>query len=144
MANISCNVISVVSEMHLVDMAISSEGRLDVPDTKWADGAATRVLPVISNIVPAPGTGIYASDTLQFDVTDDSGLFTAIVIMVEYPDGNYEVVYDGNTFAYNFQNCTKSVITNGFRYYLRRRGGWPGSPTARIRAIDQGGSENTQ
>lgn len=100
--------------------------------------------PVVSNMIPAAGTGIYPTSPLQFDVTDDSGLFTAVIVLASYPDGSYEVVYDSAVFATKYRSSTMSIISGGFRFILTRVGGWPASPSIRVIGIDAAGAENVQ
>lgn len=99
--------------------------------------------PVVSNLVPAPGTSIYPGTALQLDVTDNQGLFRRIILTAQFPNGANEVVFDGATFAANYGTSTVTNITNGKRFFVRRAGGWPASPTLSAFAIDQAGNEGT-
>lgn len=108
-------------------------------------GAGPIVIPpVVSNMVPASGTPIYPNTTIQFDVTDDSGLFTAIIVMVSFPDGSYEVIHDSAQFAPRYRTSTNNPITNGFTFVVRRNGGWPAAPTIKVVGVDAAGGENPQ
>lgn len=109
-------------------------------DSRAGAGPAN-VAPVVSNFVPSAYAEINASDTIQFDVTDDSGAFTRIIVTCTL-DGIMEVVHDGDQFHGLYAGVSRrSLITNGFRYFVGRQGGWPASPTFETFAIDQQGAE---
>lgn len=99
------------------------------------------VQPVISNFAPAPGTPILGDSTLQFDVTDNLGLFRRIILLAKYVDGSYEVVFDGDAFANTYSSSLVTSIVNGYHFSLRRVGGWPNGPTLYAFAIDTSGNE---
>jgi hypothetical protein len=99
--------------------------------------------PVVSNVSPAAGTALARTDAVFFDVTDDSGVFRRIIVTATFTDGVAEVVHDGDGFAARYgSTSTRTPITNGFRYRVRRTGGWPYGPTIRAYAIDPAGNEN--
>jgi hypothetical protein len=102
------------------------------------------VAPVVGNYSPPPLTEIAATDPLFFDVTDDSGLFRRILVVVAYPDNTAEFVHDDVSFLAPFDAfSTRVPIANGWHYRLRRRGGWPKSPTIRAFVYDRNGNEAT-
>ncbi len=93
-------------------------------------GAAVSGFPEVSNFVPPLGTAIGRTDVIQFDVTDDSGAFTSIDIEVRFADGSVEQIFD---FATGFTaqyapSSARVAIANGFRFFVRRIGGWLQSP----------------
>ncbi len=98
--------------------------------------------PVIDNFSPAQGSDIEPQQSLMFDVTDESGLFSTIIVHAVFADGVEEVVHDGTNFR-GFYTSTSSrvLITNGWRYTVLRSGGWPSSPVMiRVFAVDGGGN----
>ena len=100
--------------------------------------------PTVTNFVPAVGSSIARDQVLQFDVTDNSGLFRRILVAADFPPiGLYEVVHDGGAFgpAYSARS-SREAIAGGFRYRILRIQGWPVSPTIAPFAIDQEGAEN--
>lgn len=105
------------------------------------DAAAENAAPVVSNFLPPAGTTIDPTKSIQFDVTDDSGAFTRIIVTVTM-DGITEVVHDGEQFRGLFAGASQRwSITDGFRYAVARQGGWTAPPTFETFAIDQQGAE---
>lgn len=103
-------------------------------------GTADATAPTIDNFSPLPGTPISRNEPISFDVTDASGLERAI-IMVTISGITY-VVHDGDKFRGEFSNfSSRSVITDGFRYSIRRNGGWLAAPTFEVAAYDTDGNE---
>lgn len=100
--------------------------------------------PLVSNVIPEPGSGIVATDVIQFDVTDRVAL-RRVLLVADYPKLRLrEVIHDGNVFgpAYLNSRSTMVVINGGFRYAVLRNTGWPESPSIIAYAIDQTGAEN--
>jgi hypothetical protein len=95
--------------------------------------------PLITNLVPTPGTGLYASNPIQFDVTDPDTM-VALLVLVAFPTGAYEVVHDGVAFAAAYVQSTRTAIANGFHFVLLRSGGWPASPSVSVVAVDAFGA----
>ena len=96
--------------------------------------------PTITNFSPPPGTSIFSTNPIQFDVIDPDGL-TVVILHIKYlGSDNYEVVYDGGGFSPAFSNSTIQSILNGFHFVLRRNGGWPGSPYIYAIAVDSLGA----
>jgi hypothetical protein len=93
----------------------------------------TFIDPIPPNL-PSPGRAI----TLQ--VTDTDG-FASICTLAEYGTGAYEVVHDGDKFGQVYAaQSTRTTITNGFEYIIKRAGGWFGDTvTVRVIAVDSGG-----
>ncbi len=56
-----------------------------------------------------------------FDITDASGLRN-VLVMVEYPTGEYDMIWDGQNLAERYRESTRINITNGFRFTVRRVG----------------------
>lgn len=101
--------------------------------------------PAVSNWSPAPQTAITINNTISFDVTDASGLFRRILVLVQFTGLEiYDTAFDGSTFGQRYlgPGNSKVAITNGFRFTLLREGGWPASPRIVPVAINQTGQEN--
>lgn len=110
----------------------------------WGGGPEDVDPPQITNVIPSPGSTISAGDRIRFDVTDDSGEFTRIMITVTFPTTTRttEVVHDGTSFtAFYAAGSLRTTIPSGFRYSVGRAGGWLGPPTFRAYAIDRSGLE---
>ena len=63
-------------------------------------GSSIDILPpVIDNFVPDENVAIARTDPVQFDVTDNSGVFSAIIVHVRFlEDGLCECAYNGLNF----------------------------------------------
>jgi len=98
--------------------------------------------PVVNNFVPPNFSEITPEQLIQFDVTDNK-IFRAIFVVAGYAStGLYEIVHDGTNFSPFYQaGSTRSIIPNGFRYFVKRFNGWPSSPIIRVYAIDGGGNQ---
>jgi hypothetical protein len=112
------------------------------PDVGIPTGPSDIVAPVVDNFVPVAGTQIAASDSIAFDVTDDQGSFARIFVGVEFvQSGDQEIAHDGTTFTGRYvQASTRVAIANGYRYTLRRLGGWTSAPKIRVWPIDTAGN----
>lgn len=98
--------------------------------------------PVIQNFSPPPGTVIERTQFIAFDVVDNSGKFAIVFVMARFPDGSCECVWDGSTFAPRYgAGSSRVLIDCGFRYTVRRTGGWLSTPlTIEARAVDAAGN----
>lgn len=126
----------------------ATEIQVSVPNVEVIGEAPpppTPVAPVVSNFSPVVASAISATTPLQFDVTDDSGLFRDLIVLANFASLEiYEVVHADGAFAPNYAVLSnRSPITGGFHYNVLREGGWPSSPTFVVKAIDLEGSENT-
>lgn len=143
------DIITGSTSVFAAELDFPSRGAVSEPifQTRMAEpygGSVVVVAPVVGNMIPASGTPIYPTTPIQFDVTDDSGLFTAIIVMVSFPDGAYEVVHDSAQFAPRYRSSTVVPIVDGFQFVCRRNGGWPSSPTIKVVGVDAAGGENPQ
>jgi len=100
--------------------------------------------PVINNFVPAVGTDIARTDPVQFDVTDETGI-AAVFIIARYNDGTSECVWSDNNFQARFLAGSSRVeITDGYRFVIRRTGGWLNTPIIiDISVVDTSGNVTT-
>ena len=101
--------------------------------------------PVVTSVTPSSGSIITPASALGFHVTDTTGLlFIVLVIMVLYPDGSSEVVFDGQNFEAPFAGLsTQSSISGGSAFSVARLGGWLQSPSLRVYAADNSGVVNS-
>lgn len=104
--------------------------------------------PEITNVSPPPGSPIAPGTPISFDVTDDSGSFRRVLVMVGYGAGPLagvtELCWDGDAFVghYAAGTCLRTPITDGFRFTVLRDGtGWPAGPILRAFAFDLSGNE---
>jgi hypothetical protein len=96
--------------------------------------------PVVTVVSPAPGTQIARNAPVVVDVTDDSGT-VGVVLLVRFPNFRVlEGIWDGENWGFNYTSAsvksTRVAIANGWRFTLRRDGGWPGAPTFIARGLD--------
>lgn len=96
--------------------------------------------PEVELVSPAADSAITRSTPIVIDVTDASA-FAAIFVWVVYLNGDEEVAHNGTTFAARYAHGSlRTDIAGGFRYTLRRAGGWPLAPTVRILPVDTFGN----
>lgn len=101
--------------------------------------------PVLSNLTPAAGTPVSPSTPLQFDIVDADG-FALIIPMVQLDDFSVPEpvargVLDADfAFEPRYASSTRIAIVGGFRYTIRRTGGWTASPRLRTWAVDAFGA----
>ena len=98
--------------------------------------------PSVANVAPADMSTITPVDTLGFDVLLPSGA-RRVLVGIAFPTsgGAPELAHDGSNFQSGYVSSTRTVITNGFRYVLRRNGGWYARPQPLIFAFDVTGQE---
>src|SRR5688500_905362 len=101
-------------------------------------GPGNGAAPTIQNVVPALNTGIVPETVVRFDVVDaDDDLFDVVLFAIFVGTGNWEVIWDGDQFSPRYlQGSRRDAIATGFRYTLKRAGGWPETPKIRARAFD--------
>ncbi len=93
--------------------------------------------PVVTLVSPPEHTALLPGQEVVVDVVDEDGL-GYYALLVRYPQlRTTEVAYDAaapqQATRYNVRS---TAITNGRRFYLSRRGGWPAPPTVRVRVLD--------
>lgn len=96
--------------------------------------------PVAAVVSPPEGSSISSTTPLVIDVTDDLGL-RRVIIAARFPDGTAELVHDGDLFSTRYASSSKTAISGGFRFTLRRQGGWFASPTIQVFPFDTSGNE---
>ena len=102
--------------------------------------SADTIAPEVKNFVPPIGTAIGRTDFVQFDVTDDTSEFTFICIIARFANGVCECVWDGDSFSPRYlAGSSRVAIECGFRFTVRRTGGWISTPIVlETIAIDRG------
>ena len=105
--------------------------------------ATTSAPPTITLVSPVAGASIAADTPIVVDVTDDAGL-SMVVLTCEIPAGGpHEVVWLRTAFSGYYSGSTVAVIAGGYRYTIRRHGGWPASPRFHAEAVDTSGGVGT-
>ena len=97
--------------------------------------------PTIGNFAPPVGTPLTRSASVAFDAVDDL-LLRRVVVMVVL-GAEVFVAHDGDTFCGAFAGSDRAVIAGGWRYTIRRNGGWVDPPVFKLLAIDTFGNEAT-
>lgn len=107
-------------------------------------GSGDIIAPVVNTFSPTPGTAVGKHDPVSFRVTDNSGSLSNVIVWVVFPDtGDAEMIFDNDIFLPRYIGLsTKTSITNGFAFSLRRSGGWLADDfVLKIKAIDPSGNE---
>jgi len=104
------------------------------------------IAPITTLISPAPGATLTAETPVVVDVTDADGGFARILLVVTIaPAVNAGVallVHDGVAFRPGFKDfSTRTVISGGFRYSIRKDLGWADAIRVEVFAIDDTGNE---
>lgn len=91
--------------------------------------------PYIGNWEPFVGAEVGRMDTIEFDVLDDYGIDETRVTAI-FPAGIVEEVFteDGGFADLYERGSGRRTLDDGYRYILRRRGGWP-SASVRISVV---------
>jgi hypothetical protein len=116
-------------------------GNWTAPDLVRDPGYSTAdtTPPTIQNFDPPVGTPIDRYQTIVFEVTDLNLVRAEIFVSM---GGEVYVVHDGEKFRGNFNHGSQRfAITNGYRFHVRRNGGWITAPTFEVHAVDVGGNE---
>lgn len=104
-------------------------------------GGGDKVPPVVAFISPPAGHAVGKNEPIVLEVTDNKGELAKVLITVSFANSSTtEVMFNGSSFLGAYANSSREAITNGWRFMLRRRGGWTGSPTVEAHVIDQGGN----
>lgn len=109
-------------------------------------GILNSVPPVISNQDPIPGSLITATQVVQLDVTDDGGVLPVLMLCVRFNNLDFtEVIHNSDFFEANYlATSTRTAITNGYHFAVKRFGGWPDSDvTFFVKATDASGNVGT-
>lgn len=102
-------------------------------------GSGETVKPVVTVITPYVNDPY---DPIVVDVTDNAGL-ARIAFSFEYKAiGIIETAFDGDAFSLNFsrRGSYRQAISQGWRYYFVKLGGWPHPPTLRYSVVDTSGN----
>lgn len=101
--------------------------------------------PEVSNLVPAAGTRISRTQSIEFDVTDNQDIST-ILIAVKFAGLRdiTELAWDGEDSVGLYTVTWTDLVPedgDGYHFVISRAKGWPSSPTIRVFAIDSFGNE---
>lgn len=125
-----------------VDIFLSKAPPLVVSDDAmdYADVFAPQLRdlqkPTITVVSPALGQPIPRNVAFVVDVTDDETVGS--VLYAEFEASRLsELIWKGDRFTFRYAKLsTRTPITGGWRYSLRREGGWPSAPTFGVVAWD--------
>jgi len=131
-----CGQVEVIGGAGAVPAGVSAAG---LAGTVPLIGVPDLEDPQITNFFPSVNTAIGRTDFVQFDVTDDTGEFTIVIVLARFTDGTCECVWDGDAFtAFYLAGSSKVAIDCGWRYTVRRAGGWLTTPVSiQVIAIDR-------
>lgn len=98
--------------------------------------------PVISGVNPTSGTAITVGQSIGFTVTSGTGLLRVFVSATLPGIGITEVVHDGTSFVPAYAPASsRTAVSGGFSYAIRRAPSWPDAPTVTVYAEDTAGLE---
>lgn len=110
-----------------------------VDDRLICGGAADIDPPTISVVSPTPDGPIRPLEAFVIDITDPEGISLSVITC--QMGGVHEVVWLRNAFSDDYlAGSSREAITDGWRYTIRRDGGWVASPTFNVEAVDLGGN----
>lgn len=98
--------------------------------------------PTVTLVSPPVGSRLQRGTAIVIDVTDPSGL-AAVCMWAEYEAGGFpdDIIHNGERFSAQCrEGSTREAIANGYRYTIRRAGGWPAPPTVYVRPVDTEGN----
>lgn len=101
------------------------------------------VPPTVENFSPALSSDVQPGGTVQFDLLDDESSFSVAGLLALFEEAMlYEVVHDGDRWGPMYSYSTRTAISGGWRYVLRRRSpGWPREALKiRLLAADSAGN----
>jgi len=97
--------------------------------------------PTVVDWSPAPNAEIDVDTPISFTVTDASGAFAGIFISVAFPTNDVETAFQGTAFRGRYAaGSSRVAVSGGWRFTLRRSGGWPTRPTFLVDVIDARGN----
>lgn len=97
--------------------------------------------PTIGDFDPPTTEEVQPGGSVAFSLRDVAGLTIAAVFAYFEQRRLYEVVHDATAFGPEYDLSTRTTITNGWRYTLRRRSKWPRERLRiRVLARDAGGN----
>lgn len=104
-----------------------------------SSGGSTPVVALVSPLVAS----VESAGAVVVDVTDADGNLGRVFVVARYPStGKEELVHQGDRFTTEFNGMSsRAPIANGFRFTLKRSGGWPASPIIDVYAFDATGRE---
>lgn len=103
----------IFDDVRFSDIARTDE---EIGGSYWR-GIGTAV--AVDVVSPPSGTTVAPLDSIVFDVTSDAGIAVASVsVTLFYVDGSSVAVWDGNTFATEFEASSSSPTTGGHRFTL--------------------------
>lgn len=134
-------IIGVVVQGGPIGLTQPAIGSAHVVQTAEAAGPSNA--PTITNLVPAMNAPLSLGGAVQFDITDvDTDAVLRVFIDAAFVGLDAEeVIHRPSTgFAARYAASTKTTIAGGFRFVLRRAGGWPAPPRVHVEAIDDRGT----
>jgi len=105
-------------------------------------GGAGGVAPIVTLISPANGNQVAPSQPIIVDVTDPDSPFRRIFLVVVLGGVAY-LAYDGTWRSGFAAHSSRSTITDGYRFSIRRDSGWTSAVDIEVYPIDDTGNEGS-
>ena len=112
-------------------------------------GGGGGVGPIVQNFQPPVETPITPNTALTFDVVFVNAIVALVVSIVYRDTGATEVAYNNEGFTVNFApngsfvGSEVSTAGSTMHFTLRRRAGWPLSPSVLVEGADNNGGRIT-
>lgn len=102
-------------------------------------------VPTIENVSPEAGATLEKFQAIEFDVIDDTPNQATTIAVYFHATNTDELAWEGDAFTARYSTSTRTVISGGFRYAIRRDAGWlSGGLKLKLRVIDSDGNLATQ
>jgi len=100
------------------------------------------VAPTVTLISPSPGNQLAPNQPVIVDVTDPDSPFRRIFIVAVLGGVAY-LAYDGTWRSGFAAHSSRSTITDGYRFSIRRDSGWTSAVDIEVYPIDDTGNEGS-
>ncbi len=96
--------------------------------------------PTVTDFDPAPGVELDSDSAVSFTISDASGAYAGIFVSVAFATGDVETAFQGSSFRGRYGGSARIAVPGGWRFTLRRSGGWQARPTLLIDVVDAKGN----
>lgn len=120
----------------------SEESRFDLTGQATIPATGDGGAPVVTLISPSVLEALDRDTAIVVEVTDNVALGRVLLVAQLESLGVEELVHNGDRFAAAFSGSSSRVaVAGGWRYTVKRGGGWAAPPTLTVYAVDSTGTE---